>query len=56
MMQIYFITTNEYKFDRFTKSAELADIEVLQLKEDVGLYIDAYKGFPGPYLSQVENS
>ena len=24
------------------------------IKEDVGLYIDALSGFPGPYLSQVE--
>lgn len=25
------------------------------IKEDVGLYINALKGFPGPYLSFVEN-
>lgn len=24
------------------------------IKEDVGLYIDALKGFPGPYLNQIE--
>jgi XTP/dITP diphosphohydrolase len=86
MKQLYFITTNEYKFTRFTESAAIAGFEVLQLKEetpeiqaadnrqvaefsakwaaekfqhavlkeDVGLYIDVYDGFPGPYLSQVE--
>lgn len=86
MKHIYFITTNDYKFKRFTESAKLEGFEVLQLKEetpeiqainnrqvaeysakwaadkferavlkeDVGIYIDAYKGFPGPYLSQVE--
>jgi XTP/dITP diphosphohydrolase len=86
MKQIYFITTNEYKFQRFTESANLTGFDVQQLKEetpeiqaannrqvaaysakwaaekfgrpvlkeDVGIYIAAYKGFPGPYLSQVE--
>lgn len=86
MKQIYFITTNEYKFKRFTESANLTGYDVQQLKEetpeiqaannrqvaeysakwaadkfqlpvlkeDVGIYITAYKGFPGPYLSQVE--
>jgi XTP/dITP diphosphohydrolase len=86
MKQIYFITTNDYKFKRFTESAKLGGFDVQQLKEetpeiqaannrevaeysakwaadkfqypilkeDVGVYINAYKGFPGPYLSQVE--
>lgn len=86
MKQIYFITTNDYKFQRFTESAKLTGFDVQQLKEeipeiqaennrqvaeysakwaadkfqrpvlkeDVGVYIAAYKGFPGPYLSQVE--
>jgi XTP/dITP diphosphohydrolase len=86
MRHIYFITTNDYKFERFTKTAGLAGAQVLQLreatpeiqgannqeiaefstkwaadtfkhpvlKEDVGLYIDAYEGFPGPYLAHVE--
>lgn len=86
MKQLYFITTNDYKFKRFTESAGLEGFEVLQLKEetpeiqatnnrqvaeysakwaadkfqravlkeDVGIYIHAYKGFPGPYLSQIE--
>jgi XTP/dITP diphosphohydrolase len=86
MKQIFFITTNDYKFNRFTESAKIAGFDVQQLKEqtpeiqaennrqvaefsakwaadkfnhpvlkeDVGIYINAYKGFPGPYLSQVE--
>jgi|SRR5581483_3387922 len=86
MKQIYFITTNDYKFKRFTESAKLTGFDVQQLKEetpeiqaannrqvaeysakwaadkfqrpvlkeDVGIYINAYRGFPGPYLSQVE--
>lgn len=86
MKKIYFITTNDYKFKRFTESARLGGFDVRQLKEetpeiqaannrevakysakwaadkfqhpvikeDVGVYIDAYRGFPGPYLSQVE--
>lgn len=86
MKQLYFITTNEVKFRRFTDSMRLDGFEVVQLKEetpeiqaannrevaefsaewaanrfqcavikeDVGLYIDALKGFPGPYLGPVE--
>lgn len=86
MKEIYFITTNDYKFQRFTESVKLSGFTVKQLKEetpeiqaannrqvaeysakwaadrfqhpilkeDVGIYITAYKGFPGPYLSQVE--
>jgi XTP/dITP diphosphohydrolase len=86
MKQIYFITTNNYKFKKFSESVTLEGIEVQQLaketpeiqaannrevaefsaewvanefncpviKEDVGMYIDALDGFPGPYLSSVE--
>ncbi len=88
--KIYFITTNQYKFDQFllvAKKYKLNNYKFEQLageiieiqaedneqvakfsskwaskkynlpiiKEDVGFYIERLKGFPGPYLSQVEN-
>lgn len=86
MKEIYFITTNDYKFQRFIESVQLSGFTVKQLKEetpeiqaannrqvaeysakwaaeefrcpvlkeDVGIYTSAYKGFPGPYLSRIE--
>lgn len=87
--KIYFITTNQYKFDQFASvvkqfkldrySFEQLTEETIEIqaenneqvamfssqwasrkynlpviKEDVGFYIEALNGFPGPYLSQVE--
>lgn len=86
MKKIYFVTTNNYKFKKFSQSLGLQHIELEQLseetpeiqarnnqeiaafsaewaankynipvvKEDIGLYLDALKGFPGPYLNQIE--
>ena len=86
MKQLYFITNNEVKFERFTASVRLDDFEVVQfkeetpeiqaasnrevaefsaawaadkfqcpvIKEDVGMYIEQLRGFPGPYLGPVE--
>lgn len=86
MKKIYFVTTNNYKFKKFSQSLDLQYIELEQLseetpeiqagnnqeiaafsaewaankfnlpvaKEDIGLYIETLKGFPGPYLNQVE--
>jgi XTP/dITP diphosphohydrolase len=86
MKKIYFITTNDYKFKKFSEAIKLDKIEIVQLKEetpeiqaennrkvaefsvkwaadkfnrpvikeDVGMYIEALNGFPGPYLEHVE--
>lgn len=86
MKKIYFVTTNSYKFRKFSQALDIPTIALEQLseetpeiqaennrkitafsaewaankfnvpvlKEDVGLYIEALKGFPGPYLNQVE--
>lgn len=83
---IYFVTQNDYKFQKFKEVVSEPSIEFEQLSidtpeiqaqnnrlvaeysaqwvannqqksvicEDVGLYINAYGGFPGPFLSQVE--
>lgn len=83
---IYFVTKNDYKFERFTASVDIPGLifqklkqdtpeiqsmenkEIAEfsaswaankfrfsvIKEDVGLFIDALKGFPGPYLSHIE--
>ena len=85
-MKIYFVTTNKYKFDKFTQAVNIPGIEIEQLaeespeiqstnngqiaefsawsmaqkynfpvlKEDIGMYIHALRGFPGPYLNQIE--
>ncbi|MDO8503080.1 MAG: non-canonical purine NTP pyrophosphatase [bacterium] len=86
MKKIYFVTTNTYKFQKFSQALDIPSIILEQLsekvpeiqaannqeiaafsaqwaakkfkvpvvKEDVGLYIRALRGFPGPYLNQVE--
>lgn len=86
MKKIYFVTTNTYKFNRFSEAIRLKNIRFQQLsletpevqasnnrivaefsaawaaqkightviKEDIGMYIHALGGFPGPYLSEVE--
>ena len=84
--KIYFITTNEFKFQSFSTAIDLDDYRFIQkaletpeiqadnnhlvaeysakwaaeklqspvITEDVGMYIHALNGFPGPFLSQVE--
>ncbi|GIW57640.1 MAG: non-canonical purine NTP pyrophosphatase [Candidatus Dojkabacteria bacterium] len=86
MKKIYFVTTNQYKFEKFTQAISIPGIEIEQLSEetpeiqapnnrqiaefsawftaqkinlpviteDVGLYIQTLRGFPGPYLNQIE--
>lgn len=86
MKKIYFVTTNNYKFKKFSRALDIKRISLEQLneetpeiqaannqeiaafsaewaankfnvpviKEDVGLYFEALKGFPGPYLNQIE--
>lgn len=86
MKKIYFVTTNNYKFKKFSNALDIQGIALEQLseetpeiqeannqeiaafsaewaankfnvpviKEDIGLYIDTLKGFPGPYLNQIE--
>lgn len=86
MKKIYFVTTNNYKFQKFSQALDVESIELEQLseetpeiqaannqeiaafsaewaankfnltviKEDVGLYFEVLKGFPGPYLNQIE--
>lgn len=86
MNTIYFVTQNNYKFQKFQEAINEPTLEFEQLAiatpeiqaennrliaeysaqwaatsqgkavicEDVGLFINAYGGFPGPYLSQVE--
>lgn len=86
MRHVYFVTQNNYKFQKFQEAIGKTDFQIEQLSiatpeiqaennrlvaeysaqwaankeqhpticEDVGLYIQAYGGFPGPYLSQVE--
>lgn len=86
MKHIYFVTQNNYKFQKFQEAISEPFFQFEQLSlatpeiqaennrrvaeysaqwaasdqgksvicEDVGLYIKAYGGFPGPYLSQVE--
>jgi len=86
MKHIYFVTQNNYKFQKFQETMGQTNIQFEQLPiatpeiqaennrqvaeysaqwaaneqqhpvicEDVGLYIKAYGGFPGPYLSQIE--
>lgn len=86
MKKMYFITTNSYKFQRFSQTLDIPTMVLEQLsektpeiqaannqeiavfaaewaankfnlcvaKEDVGLYIRALNGFPGPYLNQIE--
>lgn len=85
-MKIYFVTTNKYKFEKFTQAVMIPGVDIVQLaeetaeiqaednshvaafsassmaqkynlpvlKEDVGLYIESLRGFPGPYLNQIE--
>jgi len=87
MKNIYFVTKNGYKFERFIalvkitglifqkleqntpeiqsmENKEIAEFSASWaankfrlpiIKEDVGLFIDALNGFPGPYLSSVES-
>lgn len=87
MKKIYFVTTNSYKFRKFSEAINATEIQLEQLneetpeikqtnnqeiasfsaqwaankfnlpvvKEDVGLYFNVLKGFPGPYLNQIEN-
>lgn len=87
MKPIYFVTQNNYKFQKFQEAVSEPTFFFEQLPittpeiqaennrlvaeysaqwaansqgksvicEDIGLYINAYGGFPGPYLSQVEN-
>jgi XTP/dITP diphosphohydrolase len=86
MKKIYFVTTNSYKFQKFSEAVNASEIQLEQLseetpeiqaadnrkiasfsaewaankfnlpvvKEDIGLYFNALKGFPGPYLNQIE--
>lgn len=86
MKHIYFVTQNNYKFQKFQEVVNTPNFYFEQISistpeiqaennqavadysaqwaanklnsavicEDVGLYIHAYNGFPGPYLSQVE--
>ncbi len=86
MTDIYFVTSNNYKFRKFSESLSTTQFNFIQLNEttpeiqstnnsdvaefsakwasqtfnkpviceDVGLYIDALHGFPGPYLSHIE--
>ena len=86
MKPIYFVTQNNYKFQKFQEAISEPAFQFRQLSivtpeiqaennrlvaehsaqwaangqeksvicEDVGLYIKAYGGFPGPFLSQVE--
>lgn len=86
MKQIFFVTQNDYKFQKFQEAISEPVFHFMQLSiatpeiqaknnrliaeysaqwaansqgksvicEDVGLYLNAYDGFPGPYLSEVE--
>ena len=86
MKKIYFVTTNNYKFQKCRTYFESENLDIVQLsietpeiqaadnktvaeysakwaadkyrtpvlKEDIGLYIEALSGFPGPYLNHVE--
>lgn len=46
---------NNYEIAEFSAKWAADKHNVIVLKEDIGLYIEALNGFPGPYLNYVEN-
>lgn len=86
MKKIFYISTNNYKYNKFKENFNISSISIDQIseetpeiqahnnkivaefsakwaankfqvpviKEDIGMYINSLRGFPGPYLNHIE--